>query len=93
MKVLKMVRNLLASNFKKNILKIFVEKCVHLPQPINRIQPVEMNMSVRDLFHENDVAMSKEFKVWTDIHRVRLELDLDFDLGDVMLNFDGFNNV
>ena len=39
-------------------------------------------MSNRDLFHENHVAMSMEFKMWTDIHGVRLELDLDLDLGD-----------
>ena len=50
-------------------------------------------MSVRDLFHENHVAMSMEFKAWTDIHRVRSELDLDLDLGDAMSNFDGFNNI
>ena len=34
-----------------------------------------------------------EFKAWTDIRRVRSELDLDLDLGDVMSNFDGFNNI
>ena len=67
-----------------------MEKCAQLPQPINRIRPVETNISVRDFFHENDVAMSEEFKAWTDIHRVRSELDLDLDLGDVMSNFDGF---
>ena len=39
-------------------------------------------MSDRDFFHENHVAMSMEFKAWTDTHRVRLELDLDLDLGD-----------
>ena len=81
------------SNFKKNILKIFVAKCVHHPQPINHIQPVDMNISVRDLFHENYVAMPKGFKAWTDIHRGRSELDLDLDLGDVMSNFDRFNNI
>ena len=81
------------SNCKKNIFKVVVEKYAHLPQPINRIQPMEMNVSVRDLFHENHVAMSIEFKTWTDIHRVRSELDLDLDLGDVMSNFDGFNNI
>ena len=80
---------LAASNFKENVLKIVAEKCAHLPQPINRIRPVEMNMSVRDLFHENHVAMSKKFKAWTDINRVRSELDLDLDLGDVMSNFGG----
>ena len=52
-----------------------------------------MNMSVRDLFNENHVAMSMEFKAWTDINRDRSELDLDLDLGDVMSNFDGFNNI
>ena len=60
-----------ASNFKKNILKIVVEKCAHLLQPINRIRLAEMNMSVRDLFHENHVAVSIELKAWADIHRVR----------------------
>ena len=78
-----------ASNFKKNILKIVVEKYAHLPQPINCIRHVEMNMSVRDLFHENHIATSMEFKAWTDIHRVRSELDLDLDLGDIMPNCDG----
>ena len=82
-----------ASNFKKNILKIVVEKCAHLPQPINLIRPVEMNMPVIDLLHENHVTMSKEFKAWANIHQVRLELDLDLDLGEVMLNFGGFNNI
>ena len=52
-----------------------------------------MNMSVRDLFDENHVAVSMEFKAWTDIHRVKSELDLDFDLGSVMSNFDRFNNI
>ena len=33
------------------------------------------------------------FKAWTDIHRVRSELDLDFDLGNIMSNFDGFSNI
>ena len=37
--------------------------------------------------------MSVEFKAWTDIIRVRLELNLDLDLGDDMSNFDGFNNI
>ena len=78
-----------ASNFKK----IVVEKCAHLPKPINRIRLVEMNMSVRDLFHKNHVAMSMEFKTWTDIYQVRSGLDLDLDLGDTMSNFDGFNNI
>ena len=50
------------SNFKKNNLRIIVVKCAHLLQAINRIQPVEINISVRDLFHENHVAKSKEFK-------------------------------
>ena len=50
-------------------------------------------MSVRDLFDENHVAVSMEFKAWTDIHRVKSELDLDFDLGSVMSNFDRFNNI
>ena len=62
MKVLKIVRNVVSKYFKKNILKIVVEKFAHFPQPINRIRPVEMNMSVRDLFHQNHVAMSMEFK-------------------------------
>ena len=74
-------------------MKIVEEKSAHLRQPINRVRPVEMNISVRDLFHDNHVAMSKKFKAWTDIHRVRPELDLDLDLGDVMSNFDGFNNI
>ena len=74
-------------------MKIVVEKCAHFLQPINRIWPVEMKQSVRDLFHENHVAMSVEFKAWTDIIRVRLELNLDLDLGDDMSNFDGFNNI
>ena len=52
-----------------------------------------MNMSIRDLFDENHVAVSMEFKAWTDIHRVKSELDLDFDLGSVMSNFDRFNNI
>ena len=52
-----------------------------------------MNMSVRDLFDENHVAVSMEFKAWADIHRVKSELDLDLDLGSVMPNFDGFNNI
>ena len=56
-----------ASNFKKNISNIVVDKCAHLPQPINQIWPVEMNMFVRDLFLENHVAMSKEFKAWSDV--------------------------
>ena len=50
-------------------------------------------MSIRDLFDENHVAVSMEFKAWTDIHRVKSELDLDFDLGSVMSNFDRFNNI
>ena len=54
---------------------------------------LKMNMSVRDLFDENHVAVSMEFKAWTDIHRVKSELDLDFDLGSVMSNFDRFNNI
>lgn len=81
-----------ANNFKKDILKIVVEKCAHLPQTVNRIRPVEMNMYVRDLFRENHLAMSMEFKTWTDIHRVRSELDFDLILGHVMSNFDGFNS-
>ena len=81
------------SNFKKNILKIVVKKCAHLPQPISHIRPVETNISVRDLFHKNHVAMLKEFKSWTDIHRVRSILDFDLDLGDIMSNFGGFNNI
>ena len=81
-----------ANNFKKNILKIVVEKCAHLPQTVNRIRPVEMKMYVRDLFHENHLAVSMEFKTWTDIHRVRSELDFDLNLGYVMSNFDGFNS-
>ena len=52
-----------------------------------------MNMSVRDLFDENHVAVSMEFKARADIHRVKSELDLDLDLGSVMPNFDGFNNI
>ena len=82
-----------ATNLKKNILKIVLVKCVHLPKGINRIWPVEINMSVRDLFHENHVAMWTEFKLWTNIHRVRSELDLDFNLGDTMSNFDRLNNI
>ena len=35
----------------------------------------------------------KVLSVMTDIHQVRSELDLDLDLGDVMLNFEGFNNI
>ena len=54
---------------------------------------LKMNMSVRDLFDENHVAVSMEFKAWADIHRVKSELDLDLDLGSVMPNFDGFNNI
>ena len=54
---------------------------------------LKMNMSIRDLFDENHVAVSMEFKAWTDIHRVKSELDLDFDLGSVMSNFDRFNNI
>ena len=54
---------------------------------------LKMNMFVRDLFDENHVAVSMEFKAWTDIHRVNSELDLDLDLGSVMPNFDGFNNI
>ena len=82
-----------ASNFNKNIVKIVVEKCAHLPQTVNRTRPVEMNISVRDLFYENDIALSKEFKAWTDIHRVSSELVLDLDLRDVISNFDVFNNI
>ena len=52
-----------------------------------------MNMSLRDLFDESHVAVSMEFKAWTDIHRVKSELDLDLDLGSVMPNFDGFHNI
>ena len=70
-----------------------MEKCAHLPQPISRIRPVEMNISVRDLFHANHVAKSKEFKSWTDIHRVKSILEFDLDLGDIMSNFDGFSNI
>ena len=91
----------------KNLLKFclqilhkeyFEDRCrkmcpLYFLQPINRIWPVEMKQSVRDLFHENNVAMSVEFKAWTDIIRVRLELNLDLDLGDVMSNFDGFYNI
>ena len=69
-----------------------MEKCAQLPQLINRIQPVEMNMSVRDLFHKNHVAMSMELQALTDIHRGKSELDLDLDLGNAMSNFDGVNN-
>ena len=92
-KVLKIFWNFVCKYFIKTILKIVVEKCAHFLQPINRIWPVEMKQSVRDLFHENHVAMSVEFKAWTDIIRVRLELNLDLDLGDDMSNFDGFNNI
>ena len=56
-------------------------------------QPVEINMSVRDLFHKNHAAMSMQFKAWIDVHRVRSELNLDLDLEDVISNFDGFNNI
>ena len=45
------------------------------------------------MFHENYVAISIEFKTWTDIHRVSSRLDLDLDLGDVISNFDGFTNI
>ena len=83
-KVLKSLEMLSASNFKKNILKIVVEKCAQLPQPINRIRPVEMDMSVRDLFHENHVAISMKFKTWTDTHRLRSELNLDVHLGEAV---------
>ena len=69
-----------ASNFKKNILKIVVEKCAHLSQPINRIRLVEMNMSVRDLFHENHVAVSIELKAWA--IELGRECGLDLDVGD-----------
>ena len=46
-----------------------------------------------DLFHENHVAMSMEFKASTDIYWVRSKLDVVLNLGDVMSNFDGFNNI
>ena len=83
-KVLKSLEILSASNFKKNILMIVVEKCAQLPQPINRIRPAEMDMSVRDLFHENHAAISMEFKTWTDTHQLRSELNLDVDLGEAV---------
>ena len=54
---------------------------------------LKMKMSLRDLFDESHVAVSMEFKAWTDIHRVKSELDLDLDLGSVMPNFDGFHNI
>ena len=47
-------------------------------------------MSVRYLFRENHVAMSMEFKAWTDINRIRSEMGLDLDL-DIMSDFDGFD--
>ena len=50
-------------------------------------------LAFRDLFYENHVVMSMEFRTWTDIHRVRSELDIDLDLGDAMSNFDGFNSI
>ena len=37
--------------------------------------------------------MSMEFKASTDIYRVRSKLDVVLNLGDVMSNFDGFNNI
>ena len=45
------------------------------------------------LFHENHVAISMQSKTWTDVHRVRSELNLDLDLGGVMSTFNGFNNI
>ena len=54
-----------ASNFKRTILKIVVKKCAHFPQLINQVRPVEINMFVRNLFHENHVTVSIELKVWT----------------------------
>ena len=37
--------------------------------------------------------MSMEFKASTDIYWVRSKLDVVLNLGDVMSNFDGFNNI
>ena len=54
-----------ASNFKRTILKIVVEKCAHFPQLINQVQPAEINMFVRNLFHKNHVTVSTELKMWT----------------------------
>lgn len=78
-KVLKNLRNVVFKQLQKEYLKIVAN---HILQPVNCIRTVEMNMSVRNLFHENYVAMSKEFKDWTDIHWVSLKLDLDLDQGD-----------
>ena len=92
-KVSKIFRNAV---FKQLQEEYFEDLCGKMCPPSLTNQsysPVEMNMSVRDLLHENHVAMSVEFKAWTDIHRVRSELDLDLDLGDVMSKFDGFSNV
>ncbi len=50
------------NSYRRNILKINVDKCVHLPQPISRIKAVDLNATVSDVFYENHAPLSTDFK-------------------------------
>ena len=81
---------------QSRVLKIFVNKCLHLPKPKRRVGAVKTDMYITEYFlrEHGEVGLDiPNFKAWTNVNGEEYDIEESVTIEQVADSFTEFNNV